>query len=268
MDFLNRREGLSADALWKFTDLSTSVQKHLEQVRTCQLLWGCTAVPSLKSCLFCAGVPDIGSAGAGGGKRCGRAEHPAHPTLSLHGEARRLLKPLMLLEASAPGSCCALQIGFAACSYFLASTPPNPKKMTKRCAPLQPVLLQPVLQLLNRSGLRDGVNSVQSKLSPSRLALQACFYSCTISWCTPCHVACQNLLCMCCCRYALAAGTALFQGAAAAPLVQMALALHPGVLVTAFLGTAAVFACFSAAALVSRRRSYLYLTGGCLLPAR
>ena len=43
----------------------------------------------------------------------------------------------------------------------------------------------------------------------------------------------------------------------------MALALHPGVLVTAFLGTAAVFACFSAAALVSRRRSYLYLTGGC-----
>ncbi len=42
---------------------------------------------------------------------------------------------LMLLKASASGSCCALQIGFAACSYFLASTPPNPKKMTKRCAP-------------------------------------------------------------------------------------------------------------------------------------
>ena len=34
MDFLNRRQGLSTDALWKFTDLSTSVQKHLEQVRT------------------------------------------------------------------------------------------------------------------------------------------------------------------------------------------------------------------------------------------
>lgn len=97
---------------------------------------------------------------------------------------------------------------------------------------------------------------------------KACLISCTISWCMPCHVAFQHLLCMCCCRYALAAGTALFQGAAAAPLVQMALALHPGVLVTAFLGTAAVFACFSAAALVSRRRSYLYLTGGCLLPAR
>eukprot|EP00891_Asterochloris_glomerata_P003251 jgi/Astpho2/3251/fgenesh1_pg.00052_%23_53_t len=146
MDFLNRREGLSADALWKFTDLSTSVQKHLEQVY-----------------LTLAALVLVAASGV------------AVQSI-LH------IEPLVCM------------IGFAACSYFLASTPPNPKKMTKKV-------------------------------------------------------------------YALAAGTALFQGAAAAPLVQMALALHPGVLVTAFLGTAAVFACFSAAALVSRRRSYLYLTG-------
>ena len=133
MDFLNRRQGLSTDALWKFTDLSTSVQKHLEQVSHANHLV-CAQLSSLQLILCCTGVPDTGSSGAGGGKRCGRAEHPAHPTISLHGEARLNLKPLMLLEDSASGICCALQIGFAACSYFLASTLPNPKKMRKRCA--------------------------------------------------------------------------------------------------------------------------------------
>lgn len=56
------------------------------------------------------------------------------------------------------------------------------------------------------------------------------------------------------CRYGLLAGCALFQGATLGPLVKIVLATHPGVLVTAFLGTSTIFACFSAAALLSRRR--------------
>ncbi|KAL3152863.1 hypothetical protein ABBQ38_012175 [Trebouxia sp. C0009 RCD-2024] len=62
-------------------------------------------------------------------------------------------------------------------------------------------------------------------------------------------------------RYGLLAGCALFEGATLGPLVQIVLATHPGILVTAFLGTSTVFACFSAAALLSRRRSWLYLGG-------
>lgn len=41
----------------------------------------------------------------------------------------------------------------------------------------------------------------------------------------------------------------------------MALMVHPGVLFTGFMATAAIFACFSGAALLSRRRSWLYLGG-------
>lgn len=62
-------------------------------------------------------------------------------------------------------------------------------------------------------------------------------------------------------RYGLLAGCALFQGATLGPLVKIVLATHPGILVTAFLGTSIIFACFSAAALLSRRRSWLYLGG-------
>lgn len=62
-------------------------------------------------------------------------------------------------------------------------------------------------------------------------------------------------------RRRLFAGAALSQGLLVAPLVRVALALHPGVLFTAFGATACVFACFSAAALLSPRRSYLYLGG-------
>ena len=58
------------------------------------------------------------------------------------------------------------------------------------------------------------------------------------------------------CRYGLLAGCVLFEGATLGPLVQIVLATHPGTLVTAFLGTSTVFACFSAAALLSRRRRY------------
>lgn len=62
-------------------------------------------------------------------------------------------------------------------------------------------------------------------------------------------------------RRKLFAGAAISQGLLVAPLVRVALAVHPGVLFTAFGATACVFACFSAAALLSPRRSYLYLGG-------
>lgn len=62
-------------------------------------------------------------------------------------------------------------------------------------------------------------------------------------------------------RYGLLAGCALCQGATLGPLVNAVLDTHPGVLAAAFVGTSAVFACFSLAALMSRKRSWLYLGG-------
>jgi FtsH-binding integral membrane protein len=62
-------------------------------------------------------------------------------------------------------------------------------------------------------------------------------------------------------RYALLAGAAFSQGASLGPLIAAAVAMDSGLVLTAFLGTAALFACFSAAALVSRRRSLLYIGG-------
>jgi len=60
--------------------------------------------------------------------------------------------------------------------------------------------------------------------------------------------------CRCRCRYALLGGAAFSQGLLMGPLVNLALHVSPGVVLTAFLATAAVFACFSGAALVARRR--------------
>lgn len=62
-------------------------------------------------------------------------------------------------------------------------------------------------------------------------------------------------------RYALLAGAAFSQGTTLGPLIGLVLDTHPGVMVTAFLGTASVFACFTAAAVLARRRSWLYLGG-------
>ncbi|PNW89070.1 hypothetical protein CHLRE_01g061807v5 [Chlamydomonas reinhardtii] len=62
-------------------------------------------------------------------------------------------------------------------------------------------------------------------------------------------------------RYALLGGFAFCQGAALGPLVGLAAAVSPGLVLSAFLGTAAVFACFSLASLLSPRRSFLYLGG-------
>ncbi|XP_040395731.1 bax inhibitor 1 [Cygnus olor] len=65
-------------------------------------------------------------------------------------------------------------------------------------------------------------------------------------------------------RLGMLAGFAFLTGINLGPLLQMCIAINPGIIPTAFLGTATVFACFSLSALYARRRSFLYL-GGFLL---
>ena len=58
-------------------------------------------------------------------------------------------------------------------------------------------------------------------------------------------------------RLGCLAGFSLCQGAALGPLVGLAITLHPSTLVTAFLGTSAIFLSFSLSALITKRRSYM-----------
>jgi FtsH-binding integral membrane protein len=53
----------------------------------------------------------------------------------------------------------------------------------------------------------------------------------------------------------------LLQGASIGPLIKVAIDFDPSILITAFVGTALAFVCFSAAAMLARRREYLYLGG-------
>ncbi|XP_057417548.1 bax inhibitor 1-like [Lotus japonicus] len=62
-------------------------------------------------------------------------------------------------------------------------------------------------------------------------------------------------------RVSLLLSSAMFQGASIGPLIDVALAIDPSVIFSAFVATSLAFACFSAAALVARRREYLYLGG-------
>lgn len=62
-------------------------------------------------------------------------------------------------------------------------------------------------------------------------------------------------------RMALLCGFGFFEGLSISPLLDMAVRIDPALIVTAFLGTVAVFACFAGAAVVAKRRSYLYLGG-------
>jgi FtsH-binding integral membrane protein len=62
-------------------------------------------------------------------------------------------------------------------------------------------------------------------------------------------------------RLSLLMGAAFFQGCSLGQLVQAILAINPSIVLTAFLGTSTVFACFTAASLLAQRRSYLYLGG-------
>jgi Bax inhibitor 1 len=63
-------------------------------------------------------------------------------------------------------------------------------------------------------------------------------------------------------RFGLLMAFGALQGASIGPLIEhVAYNVDPAIVTSAFLGTAVVFACFSAAALVAKRRSYLYLGG-------
>ncbi|XP_027361561.1 bax inhibitor 1-like [Abrus precatorius] len=62
-------------------------------------------------------------------------------------------------------------------------------------------------------------------------------------------------------RVSLLMASSLFQGASIGPLIDLAVRIDPSVIFSAFVGTSLAFACFSGAALVARRREYLYLGG-------
>ncbi|XP_062227786.1 bax inhibitor 1-like [Phragmites australis] len=62
-------------------------------------------------------------------------------------------------------------------------------------------------------------------------------------------------------RFALFMSAALLQGTSVGPLIHLALDFDPRILVTAFIGTAIAFGCFSGAAIIAKRREYLYLGG-------
>ena len=51
------------------------------------------------------------------------------------------------------------------------------------------------------------------------------------------------------------------QGCSIGPLINMALQVDPAIVMTAFLGTATIFVCFSLSAIYSERRSYIFLGG-------
>ncbi|KAL5551354.1 hypothetical protein UlMin_001530 [Ulmus minor] len=62
-------------------------------------------------------------------------------------------------------------------------------------------------------------------------------------------------------RVGLLMAASAFQGASIGPLIDLAIEIDPSILVSAFVGTAVAFGCFSAAAMLARRREYLYLGG-------
>ncbi|KAK9862964.1 hypothetical protein WJX84_010204 [Apatococcus fuscideae] len=63
-------------------------------------------------------------------------------------------------------------------------------------------------------------------------------------------------------RFSILLGIGMSQGITLGQLISMALDISgPGIILTAFAGTAAIFACFSGAAMLARRRSYLFLGG-------
>uniref|UniRef100_A0A2P2JEL5 Uncharacterized protein MANES_02G044200 n=1 Tax=Rhizophora mucronata TaxID=61149 RepID=A0A2P2JEL5_RHIMU len=62
-------------------------------------------------------------------------------------------------------------------------------------------------------------------------------------------------------RFSLLMAAGFFEGASIGPLVDLAIEINPSLLITAFVGTAVAFGCFSAAAMLARRREYLYLGG-------
>ncbi|NP_001311898.1 bax inhibitor 1-like [Capsicum annuum] len=62
-------------------------------------------------------------------------------------------------------------------------------------------------------------------------------------------------------RVALLMAAALFEGASIGPLIELGINFDPSIVLGAFVGCGVVFGCFSAAAMLARRREYLYLGG-------
>jgi len=62
-------------------------------------------------------------------------------------------------------------------------------------------------------------------------------------------------------RMAILAGIGFFKGCSIGPLMAMAIAIDPSIIVTAFLGTTVAFGCFSISALKAPRHQYLALGG-------
>ncbi|KAF8027348.1 hypothetical protein BT93_E0294 [Corymbia citriodora subsp. variegata] len=62
-------------------------------------------------------------------------------------------------------------------------------------------------------------------------------------------------------RFGLLMASSLFEGACVGPLIETAIKVDPSILISAFVGSALAFACFSGAAMLARRREYLYLGG-------
>ncbi|GER50593.1 BAX inhibitor-1 [Striga asiatica] len=62
-------------------------------------------------------------------------------------------------------------------------------------------------------------------------------------------------------RVSLLMAAAVFEGATVGPLIELAIDFDSSILVGAFVGCALAFASFSAAAMVARRREFLYLGG-------
>ena len=62
-------------------------------------------------------------------------------------------------------------------------------------------------------------------------------------------------------RLMMLCGFGFFQGISISPLISAAFAIDPAIIMSAVIGTVTVFACFSLAAISSKRRSYLYLGG-------
>ncbi|KAF9625090.1 hypothetical protein IFM89_018702 [Coptis chinensis] len=62
-------------------------------------------------------------------------------------------------------------------------------------------------------------------------------------------------------RLSLMMTAGLLEGASIGPLIDLVIKVDPSILISAFVGTAIAFGCFSAAATLARRREYLYLGG-------
>uniref|UniRef100_A0A9J8AX49 Transmembrane BAX inhibitor motif-containing protein 6 n=1 Tax=Cyprinus carpio carpio TaxID=630221 RepID=A0A9J8AX49_CYPCA len=62
-------------------------------------------------------------------------------------------------------------------------------------------------------------------------------------------------------RLGILAAFAFFTGLGLGPLMDYVISVNPSIILTAFLGTSVIFACFTLSALYAKRRSYLFLGG-------